>query len=323
MKIARDFRVTVKFVCTTMVARIGGSHRGSRTGNSPSRTGNFSRGEQQPPLTGQEASPNWSTTGGQKSAANLQAVAVPARVTNPVPPPLASFPVEILAKQSYVSFESEPERGLLSRNTTVPGNPSVLAHSASSMPQFLPRSIFLPTYLSSIYMHVCMHVCMHACMHACTYVYTFVYMHTCMHAYMHVCMHVCMYAFMNVHTYMRMCVCECVYMYDVCMHVCMHVCTYVYSYVCMCVYIYVCMCVCMHACMYVHTYIRLCTCMYIRIYIRVYVYAYVFVTIPYPRAVCHDSLLQSCLSRSARLQSAFVILNPLSSFSIMCTVYTV
>ena len=68
--------------------------------------------EQRPPLTGpltgHEASPHWSTTGVrtgvQKSASNLQG-------------------------QSYVSFESEPARGWLSRNATVPGNPGVLTLS--------------------------------------------------------------------------------------------------------------------------------------------------------------------------------------------------
>jgi hypothetical protein len=64
----------------------------------------------------------------QKPAADLQG-AVPARMPNTGMAPLASFPLEILAKQSYVSFESEPARGWLSRNATVPGHPGVLTLS--------------------------------------------------------------------------------------------------------------------------------------------------------------------------------------------------
>jgi hypothetical protein len=54
---------------------------------------------------------------------------MPARVPAPVNCALASFAMENLEKQSYVSFESEPARGWLSRNASVPGHPGVLTLS--------------------------------------------------------------------------------------------------------------------------------------------------------------------------------------------------
>ena len=110
------------------IGRNNSPARSRRTGNSPAR-------EPQTPRSGGSSEPNWSTT--------LPKAPVPSsRVPNPAPPPLGTFPTEILAPKSYVSFESEPTPGWLARNATVPGHARARAFV-----------VYLPVCTGSPYCH--------------------------------------------------------------------------------------------------------------------------------------------------------------------------